>query len=492
MSQEVNTKVKPNVIMAVLPLLITIVFLIYMVVMKGGAPHIAIICAITVTALMGKFRGYCWKDMLDSMVKAASSTLPTFGIVMIIGMLVGAWVISGTVPLLIVYGFEVISPGFFLPSVLLISAFISLATGTSWGTLGTIGLAFMGIGAGMGVPPYLTAGAIVSGAFFGDKVSPLSDTTNFCSGLVGVNLYKHIVQLMPSSIPSVAISLVLYWILGLKYAGQQIAASNTAEIMTALNGAFSLNPLLLLPPVIVIVLAIKKIPPLPTMFAGILTAVIFAAMIQGAPLEAILGTVMYGYRSNTGVEIVDTLLSKGGLNSMLWIGALMILAVAFSGLLQLIRSIEVLIETVVSFVRGIGSAVVSASVNMLLLIYTSDLYIAYTVTARVFSPIFRGKGYSGTNVSRILENSGTMMTALVPWGAAGVYITAMLDVPTLEYAPVAFVCWIPLFFDALWGFSKKFLPEANDEEKEEWIQEGRLIVRDGELLPASEFDVSQL
>jgi len=240
------------------------------------------------------------------------------------------------------------------------------------------------------------------------------------------------------------------------------------------------------------VLAIKKIPPLPTMFAGILTAVIFAAMIQGAPLEAILGTVMYGYRSNTGVEIVDTLLSKGGLNSMLWIGALMILAVAFSGLLQLIRSIEVLIETVVSFVRGIGSAVVSASVNMLLLIYTSDLYIAYTVTARVFSPIFRGKGYSGTNVSRILENSGTMMTALVPWGAAGVYITAMLDVPTLEYAPVAFVCWIPLFFDALWGFSKKFLPEANDEEKEEWIQEGRLIVRDGELLPASEFDVSQL
>ncbi|RKX82352.1 MAG: Na+/H+ antiporter NhaC [Spirochaetes bacterium] len=492
MNEEIDKKGKPNVIMAVLPLVITIVLLIYLVVIKGGAPHIAIICAIAVTALMSRFRGYHWKEMLDSMVKAASTTLPTMGIVMLIGMLVGSWVITGTVPLLIVYGFKVISPGFFLPTVLLVSALISLATGTSWGTLGTIGLAFMGIGAGIGVPAYLTAGAIVSGAFFGDKVSPLSDTTNFCSGLVGVNLYKHIVQMMPSTIPAMVISFILYWVLGMEYAGAEISTAGTEEIVTALTTTFKLSPVLLLPPVVVIVLAVKKVPPLPTMFSGILIATILAVITQGAGLEAILGTVMYGYWSNTGVEIVDTLLSKGGLNSMLWIAALMILAVAFSGLLQLTRSIEVLIETVVSFVRGIGSAVVSASVSMLLLIYTSDLYIAYTVTARVFSPVFRGKGYSGTNVSRILENSGTMMTALVPWGAAGVYVTAMLGVPTLKYAPVAFACWLPLIFDALWGFSGKFLPKATDEEKEEWVQEDRLIARDGQLIPASQLKVSQL
>ncbi len=492
MTEEAATKRKPNFIMAVFPLLITIVFLVYLVVIKGGAPHIAIICAIAVTAAIGGFRGYSWKQMLDSMVKAATVTLPVMGIVMAIGMLVGSWVISGTVPLLMVYGFNVISPSFFLPAVCLVSAVVSLATGTSWGTLGTIGLAFMGIGAGIGVPPYLTAGAIVSGAFFGDKVSPLSDTTNFCSGLAGVNLYKHIVQMMPSTIPSMVISVVLYWILGLEFAGQQIAGSTTGEIITALNANFNLSPVLLIPPIVVIVLAVKRIPPMPALFAGVLAAVILALITQSASLEGLLGTVMYGYRSNTGIEVVDTLLSKGGLNSMLWISALMILAVAFSGLLQLLRSIEVLVETVVSFVHGIGSAVVSASASMLLLIYTSDLYIAYTVTARVFNPVFRGKGYSSTNVSRILENSGTMMTALVPWGAAGVYVTAMLGVPTLKYAPFAFACWIPLLFDALWGFSKKFLPKAANEEKEEWIREDRLIVRDGELIPASQLDVSQL
>ena len=492
MIKEADKKQKPNFIMAVLPLLITIIFLVYLVVIKGGAPHLAIICAIAVTAVIGRLRGYHWKGMLDSMVKAATVTLPVMGILMAIGMLIGSWVISGTVPLLMVYGFNVISPGFFLPSVLLVSALVSLGTGTSWGTVGTIGLAFMGIGAGLGVPVYLTAGAIVSGAFFGDKISPLSDTTNFCSGLVGVNLYKHIIQMMPSTIPAMIISFILYWILGLEYAGQEIAASNTAEILTALNTTFKLSPVLLLPPVVVIILAIKKIPPIPTLLAGIVTAIILAVITQGAALEAILGTVMYGYWSNTGVEIVDTLLSKGGLNSMLWVGALMILAVAFSGLLQRLRSIEVLIEAVVSFVHGIGSAVISASASMLLLIYTSDLYIAYTVTAKVFSPIFRGKGYSGSNVSRILENSGTMMTALVPWGAAGVYIAAMLGVSTLKYAPFAFACWLPLFFDVLWGFSKKFLPKASNEEKEDWVQENRLIAKEGKLVPASQVEMSKL
>ncbi len=438
------------------------------------------------------FMGYSWKEMLDGMVKADTVVISVIGILMAIGMLIVSWVISGTVPLLMVYGLKIISPSFFLPAVLLVSSLISLATGTSWGTVGTMGLVFMGIGAGMGVPAHLTAAAVVSGGFFGDKLSPLSDTTNFCSGLVGVNLYKHIVQMLPSTIPSMVIAFVLYWIMGLGYAGQQIAASASEEIITTLNTTFKLNPFLLIPPVIVLVLDIKKFPPIPTLFAGILSTVILAVIIQGAPVEALLGTVMYGYWSSTGIEVIDSLLSKGGLNSMLWISGLMLLTVGFGGLLQTLESIEVLIGKVISLVRGIGGAVVSAIANMLVMIYVADLYIGYTVTAEVFGPIFRGKGYSATNVSRIMENSGTMMAALVPWGAAGVYVASMMDVSVIKYAPFAFACYLPFFFDALWGFTKKFLPKATDEEKKQWIEEGQLIVRDGELIPASRLDVSQL
>jgi len=223
-----------------------------------------------------------------------------------------------------------------------------------------------------------------------------------------------------------------------------------------------------------------------------LTAVILALIIQGASVEALLGTVMYGYWSNTGIEVIDSLLSKGGLNSMLWISGLTLLAIGFGGLLKVFGSFEVFIAKVTSLVRGIGGATVAAVTNMLVMIYVSDLYIGYTMTANVFGPIFRGKGYSPSNVSRMLENSGTMMTALVPWGAAGVYVATMLDVSVLKLAPFAFACYLPFMFDILWGFTKKFLPKATDEEKKQWIEEGQLIIRDGELVPASELNVSQL
>jgi Na+:H+ antiporter, NhaC family len=488
-----DNKKKTSFIFAVLPILIVIASLIYFVIIKGGAPHIAIIVAIAFTAAIGRwFLGYSWKEMLDGIVKADTVLISVFGILLAIGMLIGSWVISGTVPLLMVYGLKIISPGFFLPIVLVTASFISLATGTSWGTVGTMGLVFMGIGAGLGIPAHLTAAAVVSGAFFGDKMSPISDTTNFCSGLLGVNLFKHIGAMLPSTVPSMVIAFILFGVMGLGYGDQQIAAGASEEIITTLNATFKLNPFLLIPPVIVLVLAIKKFPPIPTLFAGILSAVILAFIIQGSSVEAVLGTVMYGYWSNTGIEVIDSLLSKGGLNSMLWILALMLLAVSFSGLLKTLKSIDIITGKVISVIKGIGGASVAAVANMLLMIYTADLYIGYTMTASVFGPIFRGKGYSSTNVSRILENSGTMMGALVPWGAAGVYIASMLDVSVIKYAPFALACYLPFLFDILWGFTGKFLPKATDEEKKDWIEQDQMIIKDGNLISASEFSVDQL
>jgi len=402
-------------------------------------------------------------------------------------MLVGSWILSGTVPILMIYGFDFLSPGFLLPAVAIVASVISLATGTSWGTLGTIGIAFMGIGEGLGIPAYMTAGAVVSGAFFGDKVSPLSDTTNFCANVVGADLYRHIKELMPSTIPAMVIGLVLYYFLGQQYAGNAFDNSNAEAVRTALNGSFTLGVYLLLPPVIVIALALMKYPPIPSLFAGIVAGVILAVFVQGAPIEAVLGTVMYGYRADTGIEFVDELLSKGGLNSMLWISGLMILTVAFGGLLERIRAIEVMVESIVTFATSVGAAVLSNTIIMLVLTFTSDLYIAYAVSARVFCPVTRGWGYSTTSVSRVLENSGTMMAPLVPWGAAGVFTSGNLGVPTIMYAPVSFACWLAPLFDILWGFTGLFLPKATDEERARWHKEDRKIAENGKLIPISQW-----
>ena len=485
-----DTNKKPNFIMAVVPIVIMMGMLIYLVVLKGGAPHIAIIVGIAVTAVIARINGYSWEELLEGMVKASAITLPVIGILMAIGLLVGSWIIAGTVPLLMVYGLDFISPAYFLPSVCLVCALISLATGTSWGTLGTVGLAFIGIGEGLGIPGYLTAGAIVSGSFFGDKVSPLSDTTNFCAGIVGANLYKHIIQLLPSTIPAMVIGLILYWFLGQEFSGELFANANAVEVRAALDSTFNLSAILLLPPIIIIAAAIMRFPPIPSLFAGIITAVILALFVQDAPLEAVLGTVMYGYRSGTGIEFVDGLLSKGGLNSMLWISGLMILTVSFGGLLERTRSIEVLVESVVSFISGVGTTVLSTTLTMLILTFTADLYIAYAVSARIFNPIFRGQGRSTTNVSRVLENSGTMMAPLVPWGAAGVYASSTLGVPTILYAPVAFACWLAPIFDVIWGFTGLFLPEATDQERETWLSEDRRVAENGSLVRASQLTIA--
>jgi len=478
---------RPNALVAILPIMIVMALLIWLVIIKGGAPHIAIVLGIAITSIIGRFYGYSWIEMRAQMVKAGAVTLPVIGILMTIGMLVGSWIISGTVPMLMVYGFDSLNPAIFLPAVTIVASIISLATGTSWGTLGTIGIAFMGIGEGLGIPMYMTAGAVVSGAFFGDKVSPLSDTTNFCANVTGSDLYAHIKGLMPSTIPAMVIAIVAYYFIGLGYTENTFNNTSVEELKTALNTSFVLGPYLLLPPIVVVGAALMRFPPIPSLFAGIVTAVILAVVVQGSSIEAILGTVMYGFRADTGVKFIDGLLSKGGLNSMMWIAGLMILTVCYGGLLERIRSIEVMVETIVLFVRGIGSAVLSNTIVVLVLIFTADLYIAYMISARVFCPITRGWKYSTTNVSRVMENSGTMMSPLVPWGAAGVFVSGNLGVPTIMYAPFAFACWIAPLFDILWGFTGYFLPKASKEEQNAWVEAKSKIAKDGKLIPISDW-----
>lgn len=479
-------KQRPRFFMAILPILVTMALLIWLVIIKEGAPHIAIILGIAITAIISKFHGYSWVELRDSMTTAAKECIPVIGILMVIGMLIGSWIISGTVPLLMVYGLDFLNPAYFLPAVVVIASIISLATGSSWGTIGTIGIALMGIGEGLGVPAYLTAGAVVSGGYFGDKISPLSDTTNFCSTIAKVELYQHIKGMLPSTIPALVIGLIAYYFLGAEFAAKPFDSANVTEVTAVLGQKFTLTPWLLLPAALTIVAALIKLPPIPSVFVGLAAAVVLAVIVQGASVSALLDTVMYGYSSDTGIKFVDELLSKGGLDSMMWVSGLIILTVCYGGLLEKIRTVEVLVEAIVATVRKVGTAVLANTVIMIVLTFTTDLYVAYTVSSRIFCPINRGWGYSTSTVSRVLESSGTMIDPLVPWSPAGVFVTGNLGVPTILYAPFAFVCWIAPLFDILWGYTGLFMPQASDDEVQEWNDNNRRIARNGKLVRIAE------
>lgn len=479
----VTDKKTPNFFMAVLPILITMGLLIWLVVIKGGAPHIAIILGIAIASMIAKTYGYSWGEIRDYISKSASSTMQVIGILMVIGMLIGSWIISGTVPMLMVYGLDLLSPAYFLPSVVIIASLISLATGTSWGTIGTIGLALMGIGESLGIPAYLTAGAVVSGAYFGDKISPLSDTTNFCSGITGVSLYKHIKGMLPSTIPALLIGLVIYYFLGIEFSSHALNSTSVTEVTEVLSEKFHFTPLLLIPPVLSVIASVFKNPPIPSIFVGLIAGVVLAVTVQGSSVEAILETVMYGYSADTGIEFVDELLSKGGLDSMMWVSGLIILTVCYGGLLEKIKSVEVIVKTLVKSVQKIGTAVLANVILMIVLTFTTDLYVAYTIGTKIFSPISRGWGYSTATVSRVLESGGTMIDPLVPWSPAGVFVTSNLGVPTILYAPVSFVCWLAPVFEIIWGYTGYFMPKADEIEIQKWHDENRMIVTDGELVP---------
>jgi NhaC family Na+:H+ antiporter len=273
---------KPSLFMAVLPIALTMALLmIQLFVFDDFTPHVPLALGIMITGVLGWTLGYRWSHMEAGLYHVVSVGLPSLAILMTVGMIIGVWILSGTVPLLIYYGLAILSPGIFLIATALICAVISLSTGTSWGTVGTVGLALMGIGEGLGVPAYLTGGAVVSGAFFGDKMSPLSDTTNLAPAVCGTDLWSHIRGMIPTTGPAMLVALAIYGFLGMSYAGGAMHSENVELISNKLQETFYLSWWLLAPPVLVVVLALKRFPALPSIFAGVVLGAIVAVIAQG-------------------------------------------------------------------------------------------------------------------------------------------------------------------------------------------------------------------
>lgn len=449
-----------NFLLDIAPLLLTVMILMtQFFVFKDFTPHIPLACGILITGLFMKLRGRNWGGMENRFLKVVKIGLPAMMILMGVGMLIGSWIIAGTVPTILYYGFQIFSPSSFLFSVCIICAIISLCTGTSWGTVGTVGLAMMGIGVGLGIPPHLTGGAIVSGAFFGDKMSPLSDSTNLTPAAVGVDLWDHIRGMLPTLIPAMLTALAIYAWIGMGYGDDNIDLSSITALQATLAENYNLNIITLLPAVVVVTAAVMKQPAIPTVLSGVVVASLVAFFLQGAGVSDIFKVLQDGFKSETGFEVIDQLLSKGGLMSMTWVITLTIFALAFIGSLEhygTLKAIMVKINKLVKSRLGLMTTTYTSVIAVGTII--GDAYTTLVLPGRLLRDKFTEMGYKRTLLTRSIEDCGTLLSPLIPWNMGGVFVAATLGIATLAYAPYAFACWLSPLFGFLWVILGKFIP----------------------------------
>lgn len=479
---------RPSLKLALTPVVLTLLILGVQLFYFGDfTPHIPLAMGLAITALVGVKLGFKWKQIEEGIFHVIHVSLPSVSVLICVGMIIGVWIASGTVPTLIYYGLTLLSPAIFLGAAMLLCSIVSLALGTSWGTVGTVGLALMGIGAGFDIPMYWTAGAVVSGAFFGDKVSPLSDTTNLAPAVTGTDVFSHIKNMMPTTVPAMLIAFVIYLVAGFTMIDDATASFERIDAITsALQANFTISAWLLLPAVLVIVLAVKRMPPIPSLFAGVLAGAVTAMMVQGVGVHDVLTYANSGYSIETGVAAIDSLLNRGGIQSMMWTISLVLIALGFGGALEKTGCLQTIISAImtkVSSFKGLQTSAVLTSVSTNLV--AGDPYLSIALPGRMYAPTYRGMGYSTLNLSRAIEEGGTLISPLIPWNAGGAFVISALalgiadgNVENLLYIPLAFACWLSPVIGLIYAQTGLFSPRATEEERRLWAEQGEAIATD--------------
>ncbi len=439
---------------ALLPVLVLVGFLALNIRLYGGEPHIPLIIGTVVAAIVGIVLGYRWTDLEEGMVNGIVIALKPILILLVIGILIATWIAGGVVPLLIYYGLKVLSPGSFLVATCIICSIVSLATGSSWTTAGTIGVALIAVGQGLGIPLPMVAGAIVSGSYFGDKMSPLSDTTNLSPAVAGSELFEHIRHMIYTTVPSLGIALLLYAALGFFNEPTSSATGNLSALLETLSSHYNLNPLLLSAPLLVLVLVIRKVPAIPALVAGSVLGGVLGMVFQGQGLGDILGAAKDGFISRTGNAEVDKLLTRGGIKGMLSTIALILCAMSFGGVMEKTGMLQALAASVLKSAKSTGS-LISATVfscfgmNAL----APDQYLSLVVPGRMYREAFERANLHPKNLSRCLEDAGTLTSPLIAYNTCGAYMSDVLGVSAGEYFLYAFLNLITPAISILYGFT---------------------------------------
>ncbi|MBL8883809.1 MAG: Na+/H+ antiporter NhaC [Hyphomicrobium sp.] len=415
----------------------------------SGPTQVALVLAAMIGVLVGRRCGHTLEELNAAAVASVSSGIGAIFILFAVGALIGTWAMSGTLVAMVYYGLQLLSPNYFYATAALMTAVVSASIGTSWTTVGTVGIGLMGISQSMGLDPAITAGAVISGAYFGDTSSPVSDTANLAAGVTGTKLYHHLFETALISGLALAITLVAFWTLGSP--GHFDPIDTTAKIV----GAFRITPWLFLPLILVALLAFFKFPPFTAIFGGALAGgllavivapdrvITFAGGTEDVPAGVALlkGTwlaLASGYKSTTGIAALDQLASRGGMASMLDTIWLVIAALAFGGIVEKAGVLERVIRPVIDAVKSTGSLIASLVASVFATnIVTGDQYIALVMPARMFKPAFAERGYDPVVLSRTVAASATPSSALIPWNSCGAYMAATLGVATFHYAPYA-------------------------------------------------------
>ena len=419
----------------------------------------------TFTGFIAYKMGYNWDEIMNAIVEKLAKAMPVILILVSVGGLIASWMVSGTIPYMVYWGLKVISPQYILIAAFFVTSVVSVCTGTSWGSAGTVGVALMGVAAGLDVSMAAAAGAVVSGAYFGDKISPLSDSTNFAPIVSGTTLYEHIQHMLYTTLPGFVIASVVFF-----FAGQYGDVANVSEpqkvldILAGLESLYNLNILLIVPPMMILWGAFTKKPVLPLMLAASALAIVIGIFVQGFSLQQALQAFVNGFNidmlnanghaTDGLVPDIAKLLNRGGLFSMMSTILLVFCAFAFAGILSLTGALNVVLGRFLHLIHSTGQLILSTVIATITVVFTtSDGKLALLIPGELFQNAYRKMGLDTKNLSRTIEDAGTIIEPLVPWTAAGIYMASTLGVATLDYLPWAIQCYTGVIFAIMYGFT---------------------------------------
>jgi len=475
---------QPSLLDALTPTIILVVLLIGSIVFYGdagieGPIQVALILSALVAMAIGLKNGHTWPSMGRAAVEGIASAMGAIFILFGVGALVGTWSMAGTIATLVHYGVQFLSPNWYYLACAIFCAVLALSIGSAWTVAGTLGVGLIGIANALGVSPEITAGAVISGAYFGDKMSPLSETTNLAPAVAGTDLYTHIKGMIWTTLPSILIALIIFGVIG--YTGDFKAPLDLSIVLEALESVFNIGLLTLIPLVIVLILSFRRVAAFPSIMIGALTGGLMAVLLQpnvvmafanspslspaAALVKGVWSAMATGFTINSGYSGLDSLFSRGGMSSMLETIWLVISAMAFGGVMEYTGLLARLIQPVLKAAKSdrsllLATGLTSIGVNII----AGDQYMAIVLPGRMYREIYKEKGIAPETLSRQIEDTGTITSPLIPWNSCGAYMSATLGVATIAYLPFCFFNWINVlisFIYALLGFQiKRLAPEA--------------------------------
>jgi NhaC family Na+:H+ antiporter len=479
---------KPSLLQALIPIAVLICLLVLNVNYFGdrtldGSNQFALILASAVAGIIAVTLGVRWSHIRDSMVRSIGSAMPAILILLMIGALAGTWLLSGVIPTLIFYGLKIFNPKIFLFATVIITGMVSLATGSSWSTVATMGIALIGVGRALGINEGLVAGAVISGSYFGDKMSPLSDTTNLAPAMAGTDLFTHIRYMVITTVPAMSLTLIIFLVIGFTYKFEA-TPGGIDIVLESISAKFRITPWLLLVPAFLIFIIVKKIPPIPALLAGSLMAGLFAIIFQPhlvrevarsidpettgmfkASYLSVMQAVFGDIAIITPDEMVNELLTSTGMHGMLNTIWLILSAMVFGGAMESAGLLVKITSSVIKWAKSTGSLVATTiATSIFFNITASDQYIAIVVPGRMLASTYRKRGLKPEVLSRTLEDGGTLTSVLVPWNTGGATQARVLGVPTLSYVPYCFFNLLSPLTSILFAYIDYKIHRFSDDE----------------------------